>query len=134
MVYGRNVYKYLLNYKILPGCVYPPYLVPSFLHNKGVSLILKKMKAKIYKADGTIIDNIVPENGTDFQLGELQKIVGGYIEIVSLLDNEIMVINEEGKLADLPINENATEIYNEVDGFYDYIVGDVLVCDSSMVL
>lgn len=92
------------------------------------------MKAKIYKADGTIIDNIVPENGTDFQLGELQKIVGGYIEIVSLLDNEIMVINEEGKLSDLPINENATEIYNEVDGFYDYIAGDVLVCDSNMVL
>lgn len=92
------------------------------------------MKAKIYKADGTIIDNIVPENGTDFQLGELQKIVGGYIEIVGLLDNEIMVINEEGKLADLPINENATEIYNEFDGFYDYIVGDVLVCDSNMVL
>jgi hypothetical protein len=91
------------------------------------------MKAKIYKADGTIID-VVPENGTDFQLDELQKIVGGYIEIVGLLDNEIMVINEEGKLADLPVNENATEIYNEVDGFYDYIVGDVLVCDSSMVL
>ena len=92
------------------------------------------MKAKIYKADGTIIDNIVPENGTDFQLGELQKIVGGYIEIVSLLDNEIMVINEEGKLIDLPINEKATELYNEVDGFYDYIVGDVLVCDNNMVL
>lgn len=91
------------------------------------------MKAKIYKADGTIID-VVPENGTDFQLDELQKIVGGYIEIVSLLDNEIMVVNEEGKLTDLPINENATEIYNEVDGFYDYIVGDVLVCDNSMVL
>lgn len=91
------------------------------------------MKAKIYKADGTIIET-APANGIDFQLEELQKIVGGYIEIVSLLDNEIMVINEEGKLTDLPINENATEIYNEADGFYDYIVGDVLVCDSSMVL
>jgi hypothetical protein len=91
------------------------------------------MKARIYKADGTIIET-APANGTDFQLEELQKIVGGYIEIVSLLDNEIMVINEEGKLTDLPVNENATELYNEVDGFYDYIVGDVLVCDSSMVL
>jgi hypothetical protein len=91
------------------------------------------MKAKIYKADGTIID-IVPENGTDFQLEELQRIVGGYIEIIGLFDNEIMVVNEEGKLADLPINENATELYNEADDFYDYIVGDVLVCDSSMVL
>lgn len=123
----------MLNYKILPGCVYPSHLVPSILYNQGVSLIIKEMKAKIYKADGTITET-APSNGTDFQLEELQKIVGGYIEIVGLFDNEIMVINEEGKLSDLPINENATELYNEVDGFYDYIVGDVLVCDSSMVL
>ena len=91
------------------------------------------MKAKIYKADGSIID-VKPNNGTDFSLEELQEIVGGYIEIVGLMDNEIMVINEEGKLIDLPFNENATQLYQEVDGFYDYIAGDVLVCDSSMVL
>lgn len=91
------------------------------------------MKAKIYKADGTVIE-ATPANGTDFQLEELQKIVGGYIEIVSLLDNEIMVINEEGKLADLPVNEKATEFYIEANGFDDYIVGDVLVCDNNMVL
>lgn len=91
------------------------------------------MKAKIYKADGSIID-VKPNNGTDFSLEELQEIVGGYIEIVGLMGNEIMVINEEGKLIDLPFNENATQMYQEVDGFYDYIAGDVLVCDSNMVL
>jgi hypothetical protein len=91
------------------------------------------MKAKIYKADGSIID-VKPNNGTDFSLEELQEIVGGFIEIVSLMDNEIMVINEEGKLIDLPFNETATQMYQEVDGFYDYIAGDVLVCDSNMVL
>ena len=91
------------------------------------------MKARIYKSDGSIAD-VKPNNGTDFSLGELQSIVGGYIEIVGLLDNEIMVINEEGKLIDLPYNENATQLYQEVDGFYDYIAGDVLVCDSNMVL
>lgn len=91
------------------------------------------MKAKIYKADGSIID-VKPNNGTDFSLEELQEIVGGYIEVVGLMDNEIMVINEEGKLIDLPFNETATQMYQEVDGFYDYIAGDVLVCDSNMVL
>jgi hypothetical protein len=91
------------------------------------------MKAKIYKADGSIID-VKPNNGTDFSLEELQEIVGGFIEVVSLMDNEIMVINEEGKLIDLPFNETATQMYQEVDGFYDYIAGDVLVCDSNMVL
>lgn len=91
------------------------------------------MKAKIYKADGSIID-VKPNNGTDFSIEELQDIVGGFIEIVSLMGNEIMVINEEGKLIDLPFNETATQMYQEVDGFYDYIAGDVLVCDSNMVL
>lgn len=52
--------------------------------------------AKIIKTDGTIVE-VTPQNGTDFQLEELQKIVGGYIEVLRLTDNEIMVANEEGK-------------------------------------
>ena len=37
--------------------------------------------AKIIKTDGTIVE-VTPQNGTDFQLEELQKIVGGYIEVL----------------------------------------------------
>lgn len=33
-------------------------------------------KAKLYKTDGTILE-VVPSNGTDFQLEELQAMVGG---------------------------------------------------------
>lgn len=36
--------------------------------------------AKIIKTDGTIVE-VTPQNGTDFQLEELQKIVGGYIDV-----------------------------------------------------
>ncbi len=39
--------------------------------------------AKIIKTDGTIVE-VTPQNGTDFQLEELQKIVGGYIEVLRL--------------------------------------------------
>ena len=39
--------------------------------------------AKIIKTDGTIVE-VTPQNGADFQLEELQKIVGGYIEVLSL--------------------------------------------------
>ena len=83
--------------------------------------------AQIIKADGTKID-VTPKNGTDFQLSELQEVVGGYIEIVETIDKQIMVVNEEGKLIGLPFNEEATRLVR-----YDVIVGDVLVCASSQV-
>lgn len=88
--------------------------------------------AKIYKANGEVLD-IEPKNGKDFKLAELQEIVGGYIEIAQMKNNDIMVINEEGKLNDLPYNEKATEIYQRQVYFGDFIVGDVLVCKSKQV-
>lgn len=66
---------------------------------------------------------VEPKNGTDFSLEELQKIVGGYIEIVNLNEEYIMVVNEEGKLLGLPINSGATIMAQR-----GLIVGDVLVC------
>ena len=83
--------------------------------------------ATIIKADGRKIET-QPKNGRDFKLEELKKIVGGYIEIVTLSDNKIMVINEEGKVNGLPINIIATQLFG-----YDIIVGDVLVCNSDEV-
>jgi hypothetical protein len=88
-------------------------------------------KAKLYKADGTILE-VVPANGKDFQLEELQKMVGGYIEIVSAGKGKIMVIDDEGKLKGKPVNDAATMIFMQA-GYYDTIVGDALVCDSEMV-
>lgn len=88
-------------------------------------------RAKLYKTDGTILE-VVPANGTDFQLKELQKIVGGYVEIIPVLNGKIMALDEEGKLKGKPVNDDATMIFMQA-GFYDTIVGDVLVCDSEMV-
>ena len=89
-------------------------------------------KAKLYKVDGTILE-VVPANCTDFQLDELQKMVGGYIEIVSAGKGKIMVLDDEGKLKGKPVNDAATMIFMQA-GYYDTIVGDALVCDSEMVL
>ena len=53
-----------------------------------------------------------PNNGHTFRLEELQAIVGGNIEIIPTKDGRIMVLNEEGKLLDLPRNEQATILAN----------------------
>lgn len=78
--------------------------------------------------------DVEPKNGADFSLEELQEFVGGYIEIIDLFDGTLMVINEEGKLKDLPFNIPATLIYSKKYGMQDYIVGNALVCDKSQIL
>ena len=84
--------------------------------------------AEIIRANGER-KLVEPMNGKDFQLSELQKVVGGFIEIVRTKDGRLMVINEEGKLEGLPINELATELYQ----YNDIIVGDVLVCNRNQI-
>ena len=83
--------------------------------------------AQIIKADGTKID-VEPKNGRDFQLSELQKVVGGYIETVNTIDGRLMIVNDEGKLKGLPFNQEATKLIR-----YDVIVGDVLVCSRKQI-
>ena len=82
--------------------------------------------AMIIKTDGQVI-SVQPKNGKDFTLQELKVIVGGYIEIIRMND-KFMVVNEEGKLDQLPYNAPATGLYWDNVGCNDYIVGDVLVC------
>lgn len=91
--------------------------------------MLFNIMAKIYKVNGEILD-IEPKNGSDFSLEELQGIVHGYIEVLHLNDNEIMVLNEEGKCKNLGINIMATSLILCAGYRYDFIVGDVLVCKS----
>lgn len=71
---------------------------------------------------------VQPENGKDFKLNELQRYVGGYIELLTLTGFRFMVVNEEGKLLGLPINAKASAIYG-----YDTIVGDVLICNDDEI-
>ncbi len=88
--------------------------------------------AEVIGADGTRI-RPVPKRGKTFRLEELQAIVGGYIQIIALSDGRLMVLNEEGKLKNLPPNHAATELTRDVLCSGDYIAGDVLVCSSKEV-
>jgi hypothetical protein len=83
------------------------------------------------KPDGTKTE-VKPENGSDFNLQEMYRYTnGGPIEIVRACDGQsLIVLNEEGKLKDLPYNNIATMLYGNP---YDAIVGDVLLCDTEEV-
>ena len=87
--------------------------------------------ATLIKTNG-VETNLTPQNKTNFQLTELQKIVGGLIQIVKTKDGRTMVINEEGKINDLPINQKASELYQYNE--FDFIAGDVLICNEKEIL
>ena len=55
-------------------------------------------------------------------LDELQRIVGGYIEVIPLTFDDIIICNEEGKLKDLPHNFNMP--------VHGSIVGTVIICSD----
>ena len=88
--------------------------------------------AIVIKTDGTK-DALQPKNNKVFTLEELKSVVGGYIEIVQLTKDYLMVINEEGKLLDLPINVVATRVYRKSRNTEDFIVGDVLICSNKEI-
>jgi hypothetical protein len=99
--------------------------------------------AKYYKFDDTYtgagvavytVQDVEPKNGRDFSLDELQGYVDGLIEIVSLYDGRLMVVNDEGLINGLPINPLATAIFQNATGTDDYILGNVLICDDNQIL
>lgn len=79
-------------------------------------------------------EEVFPKNGTDFSLGELQSFVGGYIEVLHMNDDLIMVINEDGKLC-CDYNRIASVIAFKKGAIsrVDYICGDALVCETKEV-
>ena len=83
--------------------------------------------AKLLNANGTKL-KVKPKDGVKFTIEELQRFVGGHIEIVRLDGKDVMVINEEGKLKNFPMNVAATALFNMHHGLSDYIVGDALIC------
>jgi len=92
------------------------------------------MKAALWIKTDESVTGIVPANGGDFTLEELQYCVDGLIEVVPLTKDVILIVNEEGKGV-LPPNPIATVIAKAQNAIfpYDYIAGNALMCPSEMV-
>jgi len=81
--------------------------------------------AKIIKADGTVetIDK-------ELTLEVMQKVVGGYIQIVTAPNGQLIVLDEEGKIKGKSVNVRATNLYGNP---HDLIVGDVIVANNDEI-
>jgi|TARA_R100000935_G_scaffold10727_2_gene21420 hypothetical protein len=89
--------------------------------NETLNFKLNQM-AKLLQADG------ITRVGADVStLESMQKLVGGYIEMVHLNDGQVLVCNEEGLLYGLPFNINASELAGL------QIVGDAILCDRNEI-
>jgi hypothetical protein len=68
------------------------------------------MASTVYYPEGRA-EEIRPANGSHWELTELQTMVGGYIEVVRTRAGRYLVIDEDGKLKDKPLNRRATLLY-----------------------
>ena len=68
----------------------------------------------------------------DPSLSDAQKFVGGWVEVVQVNDG-VLIIDEEGKLKDKPVNEVASKMYADKYGDEDIIVGDAIYVPNGIV-
>lgn len=89
----------------------------------------------VMEQDGSVITYYFSEKKDKPNLKQLQKMVGGYIQVVRSADTEKQIVmDEEGKLKGKPVNPDATELYvgEEYDDTsagwdYDTINGDAVI-------
>ena len=87
--------------------------------------------AELIKHTGEVME-IEPENGSNFKLRELYKILNcELIELVATKDGRLIILDEEGKLQNKSINTKATKLYKY--GEKDVIVGDVVICNNKQI-
>jgi hypothetical protein len=80
----------------------------------------------LFKCGASEPEKVVPTVGQKFSLEELQKYVGGYIELVPHA-NQIAYCNEEGRLRGLSFNPAASQRFNQV------LIGDVIQITKEQV-
>ena len=64
----------------------------------------------------------------------VSKFVGGMVEVVQFPNGDLLLLNEEGKLMGLPVNEEASQLWkdtfdndNYITGRNDFVVGPAIL-------
>lgn len=88
---------------------------------------------KVKENGNTRVTSVEPKNGKDFKYTELREFMNdANIQIVHLFNGELMVVDEEGKLKGLPVNDTATS-YAIANGLNDTIAGNALICKAEQI-
>ena len=77
---------------------------------------------------------IIEDSKDEPSLKEAQEFVGGYVEGITFPNGDYLIVNEEGKLKNLPLNEEATKLWkatfdndNYITGRDDFVVGPAIL-------
>ena len=77
---------------------------------------------------------IIDDKKNEPTLQAAQDFVGGYVEGITFPNGDYLIINEEGKLMGLPLNEEATKLWkatfdndNYITGRNDFVVGPAIL-------
>ena len=77
---------------------------------------------------------IIENSKHEPNLEAAQEFVGGMVEGITFPNGDYLIINEEGKLMDLPLNVEATKLWratfdndNFVTGRKDFVVGPAIL-------
>jgi len=77
---------------------------------------------------------IIEDSKDEPNLKSAQEFVGGYVEGITLPNGDYLLVNEEGKLKDLPLNPEATALWKAtfdndqyITGRNDFVVGPAIL-------
>ena len=77
---------------------------------------------------------IIKDSKDEPNLKEAQEFVGGYVEGITFPNGDYLIINEEGKLRNLPLNSEATMMWRAtftkdkyISGYDDFVVGPAIL-------
>ncbi len=89
-----------------------------------------KLKVNTEASEFKIIENKKDEP----QYKEVSKFVGGMVEVVQFPNGDLLLLNEEGKLMQLPLNPEATALWRATFtkdkysfGYDDFVVGPAIL-------
>jgi hypothetical protein len=77
---------------------------------------------------------IIEDSKDEPSLKEAQEFVGGYVEGITFPNGDYLIINEEGKVYNLPLNPEATALWRATFtedkyayGYNDFVVGPAIL-------
>ena len=83
--------------------------------------------ADLIRPNGTV-EQVEPENGTDFNLEELYKAIGcSYVQVVYLTCGKLMIVDEEGQVTGKELNRKASLLAGTA------IVGNAVMCEREQL-